>query len=133
MEPFLEERIKHAESQAKRLIRGQDPTEENLVMYFRFALARRYMIGIFSDYFEGLTLDQLAYECYLWQEFDYHNNPEIQRKEALEQYRQAVAKQNEKGETMFGAEEWEPLDLDAAFLEQAKKDFEERTMPNAKD
>lgn len=122
-EPFLQQRIEKAKKKAEKIISGQGTTEDDIVMQFRFMLSQRYNIGLFDAYFEERTIDELAFEVFMWKELDRRNDPEIQKEEAMAEYKKTLDKENENGQGMFGDEQWEPIDLDAKFLEKAQKDF----------
>ena len=98
-EPFLQERIEFVKARAANILDGREATEEGLTLQYRFELAQRYHMGIFSDYFENLTLDELALEVFLWRELDDRNNPEKQKQIALEKYKKEVDTQVAAGGT----------------------------------
>jgi hypothetical protein len=118
-EPFLEERIKKAEQQAKKIMSGQMDDEDSLVLLYRFLLSQRYHIGIFDEYFQNRTIDELALEVHLWREHDRRNDPAVAQQEAMERYQQEV--QKNEGSMFESKEEWQ--ELDTSFLEKAKVDF----------
>ena len=118
-EPYLQERIEAAKAKAKRIAEGTEATEEGIILIFRFHLAKQLHIGIFDDYFEKRTLDELAFERFLYYEFELQSNPEYQKQKYKEEYQKAIETAEKDGVAcgLFPDEKWEEIKLDQEFIE----------------
>jgi hypothetical protein len=65
LEPLLDKRLEKARKKANDIVNGVCETQEDFEMVMRFFLSQIYNIPVFSEYFENLTFDQLAFEVEL--------------------------------------------------------------------
>lgn len=68
IEPHIKERMDEALRLAKRAADDIVETIEELELRFKIAISDHYNIPLFSDYFQGRILDELAFEAYFLSE-----------------------------------------------------------------
>jgi hypothetical protein len=122
-EPLLQERIERAKERANCILSGTEATEEAINLHFRFYLSKRLHIGIFDEYFDARTLDELALEYFLWIGLEERNSPDYQK----DQYVKQMAEATKGVGSLFGDEKWEEVKLDQDFLDTAKQEFKKRS------
>lgn len=121
-EAYIIESMQKAEQEADNLLDGKSRsgsdniTLDDLLMLYRWQLARRMGVGVFSDYITNLTPEQLRFELQLHLASD----PEYRRQKHIADYTKAAQEQ-----PMFAEEtQWEDLELsDEQALAKAQEDF----------
>lgn len=64
-EPLIDERIAAAKALASRILTGQIENEYEFILSLRDEIDKVKKLGLFSDYYENLTFDQLVLEAEL--------------------------------------------------------------------
>lgn len=113
-EPFLQERVEKAKEKAKKMIHGVADSEGDLFLIYSFILAQRYNMPIYSDYFLERSIDELAFEVFLWKELDNKIRIGTQDFKLDEQIMEQAQ----------DSESWADLQSDDDFLKQASSDFD---------
>ena len=122
-EPFLESRLKDAEAKAKLIDHGQLNDEDDMRLRFQWFLCRQLHKGFWDPYFEDLTIEQLAFEVYLWVE---STRVGASKATKMEEANSLLKDNPEEAKELFNdwKDELLPDVSDTEFIEQAKKDFE---------